>query len=126
MNISQKEVSSVVDNLCVFLKIFDEASKCLQSPLPKPKNGIGSTKSKGNLFAQYYNDIIEQPNIQICFSSRFNNNYCFLFIKNFQLHGNQFILEEIVNLNHREIYHLYKNLFYVANKWKLIESNYHV
>ena len=47
-------------------------------------------------------------------------------LKKFEIHGNQFILTEIVNLNHREYHHLYKNRYYVANKCEIIESNYHV
>ena len=44
----------------------------------------------------------------------------------FELHGNQFILTEIVDLNKREIIHLNKNRYYVANKFEIIESNYNV
>ena len=47
-------------------------------------------------------------------------------VKNFELHGNQFICTEIVDHNHREIHHLYKNRFYVANNGELIESKYDV
>ena len=36
-----------------FSQNFDETSKCLQIPLPKPRIEIGSTKSTDNLFAQY-------------------------------------------------------------------------
>ena len=82
---------------------------------------------KNNLFAHYYNDIIEHPNRQIRLSFRFgNNSSCVFFIKKFKLHGNQFILTEIVNLNHREIHHLYKSRYYVANKCEIFESNYDV
>ena len=125
VNISKRELTSLVDSLRVFLKTFDDASKCVQIPLPKPKVEIGSTKSKDNLFAHYYNDIIELPNRQNRLSFRFgNNNSCVFSIKMFELHGNQFILPGIVNLNHREIQHLYKNRYYVAIKCKLTESNY--
>ena len=65
VNISERELSSVVDNSRKFHKAFDKASKSLQIPLPKSKVEIGSTKSKHNLFANYYNDIIEHPNRQI-------------------------------------------------------------
>ena len=44
---------------------FDQASKCIQIPLPKPKVEIGSTKSKNKLFAHYCNDIIEHPSRKI-------------------------------------------------------------
>ena len=127
VNISKKELTCLVDNLRDFLKTFDQASKCIQIPLPKPKVDIGSTKSKDNLFAHHYNDIIEHPNRQIRLSFRFeNNNSCVFSLKKFELHGNQFILTKIVNLNHRENYHFYKNRYYVANRCEIIESNYNV
>ena len=127
VNISKNELTCLVNNLRDILKPFDQASKCIQIPLPKPKVEIGSTKSKVNLFAHYYHDIIEHPNRQICLSLRFgNNNSCVFFLKKFELQGNQFILAEIVNLNYREIHHLYKNGYYVANKCEKIESNYNV
>ena len=64
VTISRGEFTCLVDNLRNFLKTFDQASKCIQIPLPKPKVEIVYTKSKDNLFAQYYNDIIEHPNRQ--------------------------------------------------------------
>ena len=127
MNISKRELTYLVDSQRDFLKTFDHASKCIQVPLPKPKVEIGSTKSKDNLFDHSYNDIIEHLNRQIRSLLRFGNNNCCVFsTKKFELHGNQFILTEIVNLNHREIHHLYKNRYYVANKCEIIESNYDV
>ena len=65
MNISKRELTSLVDNLRDFLKIFDHSRKCIQTPLPKHKVEIASTKSEDNLFAQYYNNIIERPSRQI-------------------------------------------------------------
>ena len=62
MNISKRENTCLIDNLRDFLKIFDQASKCIQIPLPKPKVKVGSTKSTKNLVAHYYNEIL---NIQI-------------------------------------------------------------
>ena len=44
VTISKKGLSSVVDSLRDFLKIFDQASKCLHVPFSKPKVEIGSTK----------------------------------------------------------------------------------
>ena len=127
VNISKRELTCLVNNLRDFLKTFDQASKCIKIPLPKPKVEIGCTKSKDNILAHYYNDIIEQPNRQTRLSFRFGNNKSrVFFLKKFELHGNQFILKEIVNLNHREIYHLYKNRYYVANKCEIVESNYNV
>ena len=110
MNISKKELTCLVDNLRDFLKTFDQASKCIQIPLPKHKVEIGSTKSKYNLFAHHYTDIIEHPNRQIRLSFRLENNKSSVFsLKKFELRGNQFVLTEIVNRNHREIHHLYKS-----------------
>ena len=110
VNISKRELTCLVDNLRDFLKTFDQASKCIQNPLPKPKVEIGSTTSKDNLVVHHYNDVIQHPNRQICSSFRFgNNNSCVFSLKRFELQGNQFILTEIVNLNHREIHHLIKN-----------------
>ena len=127
VNISKRELTCLVDNLRDFFKTFDQASKCIQVPQPKPKVEIGSTKSKDNLFAHHYNDIIEHPNRRIRLSFRFgNNNSCVFSLKKFEVHGNQFILTEIVNLNHRETHQLYKNRYYVANKCEINESNYNV
>ena len=127
VNISKRELTCLVDNLRDFFNTFDQASKCIQIPLPKPKVEIGSTKSKDNLFTHHYNDIIEHPNRQIRLSFRFgNNNSCVFSLKKFELHFNQFVLREIVNLNYRETHHLYKNRYYVANKCEITESNYNV
>ena len=71
MNISKKELTCLVDSLRDFLKTFDQASKCIQVPLPKPKVEIGPTKSRDNLFVHYYNDIIEHPIRQIRLSFLF-------------------------------------------------------
>ena len=127
VKLSKRELTCLVDNLRVFLKTFYQASKRIQIPLPKPEVEIRSTLSQDNLFAHYYNDTIEHPNRQIRLSFRFgNNNSCVFSIKKFELHGNQFILTEIVSLNHREIHQLYKNRYYVANKCETNESKYNV
>ena len=127
VNISKKKLTCLVDILRDFRKTFAKASKCIQTPLLKPKVEIGSTKSKDNLFAHYYKDIIEHPNRQVRLSFRFGeNNSCVFSIKKFELHGNQFIFTEIGDRSDREIHHLYKNRYYVANKCEIIESNYDV
>ena len=100
---SIRELNCLDDSLRDFFKTYDHASKCLQIPLSKPKVEIVSTKSKDNPVAHYYNDIIEHPNRKIRLSLRFENNIsCVFSIKKFELHGNQFVRTEIVNLNHRE------------------------
>ena len=62
--ISKKELTCLFDNLRDLLRTFDQASKCLQIPLPKPKVGFGSTKSKDNLFKKY-STLHDQP-IHVC------------------------------------------------------------
>ena len=87
VNISKRKLTSLVGSLRDFRKTFDHASKCIQIPLPMPKIAIGSTKSKDNPFAHYYNDIIEHLKRQIRLSFRFgNNNSCVFSIKKFELH----------------------------------------
>ena len=123
VNLSKRKLTCLIDNLRDFLKIFDEDSKCIQIPLSKRNFEIGSTKSKDIPFAHYYNDIIEHPSRHIRLSFRFgNNNSCVFSIKKFELHGNHFILTEMVNLNHCEIHHLYKNRYYVANKCEMCSA----
>ena len=119
-----KKISSLDDSLRDFLKTFDRTSKCLHIPLPKPKIEIWSTKSKDNLFAPFYECIIEHPNKQIRFSFWFgNNSFCVFSVKKFELHGDQFVLAEGVNVNHREIYNLYRNPYYAAIQCEIFESN---
>ena len=89
VNISKRELTCLVDNLRDSLKSFDQAGKCIQISSPKPKVEIGYTKSKYNLFAHHFNDIIEHPNRQIHLKFRFeNNNSCVFSLKKFELHGN--------------------------------------
>ena len=71
VNISKRERACLVESLLDFLEIFDQASKCIQIPPPKPKVDVGSTKSKDILYAHYYNDMIDHPNRQIRLSFRF-------------------------------------------------------
>ena len=124
VNISKRKLTSLVDSLRIFLRTFDHASKCIQIPLRKPRVEIGYTKWKYNLFAYYYNDILEHPNRQIRLQFRFGNKTsCVFSIKKFELRGNQFNFREIVNLNHCENHHFYKNRRYVANKCEIIERN---
>ena len=107
VKISKRELTPLVDSLREFFKTFDHASKVIQIPLPISKLGIGATKSKDNLFAHYFKDINDYPNRQLCLLFRFgNNNSCVFSIKKFELHGNEFILTEIVNNNQDEIHHL--------------------
>ena len=84
------------ESLRDFLKTFDQASKCIQIPLPKSKVEIGSIKSKDNLFVHYYNDIIEHPNRPIRLSFRFgNNNSCVFSMKNLNYTAVIFFLQKL-------------------------------
>ena len=127
VNISKRELISLVDSLRDFLQTFDNASKCIQISLTKPKVEIGSTNSKDNRFAHYYNDVVEHPNRQISLSFRFGiNTSCVFSIKKSELHGNQFIITETVKFIHPEFHHLYKNGYYVSNNFEITEGNYDV
>ena len=127
VNISERKLISLVDSLCDFLINFNHANKCIQIPLPKPKSEIRSTKSKDILFLHYYNDIIEHSARQVCSWFRFeNNNSCVFSIEKFGLHGNQFFLTEIFTLNYCKIHHLYRNRYYIAEKFEVIGQNYDV
>ena len=127
VNISKRELTCLVDSLRDLLKTFDHAGKGIQSPLPKPKVEMGSTKPIDNLSAHYSNEIIEHPKRQIRLSFRFGNKKsCVFSIQKFELHGNQYIFTEIVNLNQCKFHHLYKKRYYVTNKCELIEINYNV
>ena len=128
MNISERELSSLVDSLRDLPKLFDKASKCLQIPLPIPKNEIETTKSKDNLFTHLYNDIIEHSNRQIrlllCFG---NNNSCVFCIKNFELtmtkkdasRSNKLLLQNsFFNLLSQKINHFFQlPAFYLVHQW---------
>ena len=127
MSLCKRKFSSVVDSLHDFLNNFEEASKCLQYHLTKPKVEIEYTNSKDNLFAHYCDDIIEHPKRQIRLSFRFgNNNFCVFSIEKSELHDNQFVRSEIFSVNFRDIHHLRKTGYNVANKYEIIESNYDV
>ena len=103
------------------VKAYDQTNKVSQVPLPKPKFEIAFTKAKDELFSHCYKDVVEHLNRQIRLSSRFDKNKtCVSSIKKLEHYGDQFILTEAVNLGYREIKHLYKNRYYVANKCEII------
>ena len=119
--------SSSVESLQDFLETFDKATKCLQTPLPRPEMEIGSTKSKNKLFVQKNRDVIQHPHRQICLSFPVgHNNSCVFSIQKFGLRGNQLILTEVFNFNYCESHHLYKNRSYLANKCESNWTNYDV
>ena len=84
VNISKKEIESLIDSLDEFLKAFDQANKVSQIPLPKPKFEIGFTKAKDELFCHCYKDIVQHLNRQIRLSFRFEKKKtCVFSIKKF-------------------------------------------
>ena len=123
VNNSKKELTCLVDNLRDFLKTFDQAIKCIQIPLPKPKVEIGSTKSKNNLFTHHYNDIFEHPNRQVRLSFRIGNkNSCVFSLKSLNYRAINLFLRKFSTLPIVK----FKNRYYAANKNEIIESNYNV
>ena len=127
VSISKNEIEPLFDGFGELLKVFDQANKVSQIPLPKSKFEIGFTKAKGELFSHCYKDIVEHLNRQIRLSFRFQKNKtCVFSIKKLEHNGDQFVLTEVVNLGYREIKHLYVNRFFVAYKCNSFESNYNV
>ena len=71
VSLSKNEIECLLDGLGEFLKVFDQANKLPQIPLPKPKFEIGFTKAKDEPFSQCYKDIVVHLNRQIRLSFRF-------------------------------------------------------
>ena len=90
VSISKKDIETLLDSLGGFLKVFDQANKVSQIPLPKPKFEIGFTKAKGQLFSHCYKDIVEHLNRQSRLSLRFEKNKtCVFSIKKLEHYGDQ-------------------------------------
>ena len=127
VSVSLKELAAILNTLRQFLKQYDKAVKFPLYPLPKPKQEIGFTLFKDELFAHYFQDIKEHCNRQIRLSFRFERNKeCCFSIKKFQIVGEQNVLTEIINLRHCEVYSLYKNRYYIASKCGIVDSNYDI
>ena len=111
VSVSLKELAALLNTLRHFLKQYDTTVKFpALYPLPKPKQEIGFTLIKDELYAHFFQDIKEDCNRQIRLSFRFERNKeCCFSIKNFKIVGEQNVLTEIINLRHCEVYSLYKN-----------------
>ena len=125
--LSPKENSLVWSTVCVI------CSNLLRKQASVYKLHHGSPKLRLDLQNQKKNFlfIFEKisMNIQIdkfVYRSDLKTTISVFFQQKFELRDNQFKLTEIINLNHRETHHLYKNRCYVANKCEKIESNYDV
>ena len=126
ISICKEEFESLLDRLGECLKVFDQAKKRSQFPLPKPTIEIGFTKAEGELFSLCYKDIVKPLNRKFRLSSRFEKNKtCVFSIKMFEHYGDQFILTEVINLDYRKIKHVYKNWFFLLTS-DIFEGNYKV
>ena len=128
VSVSLKELAAISNTLRQFSKQYDKTVRFpALYPLPKPKQEIGFTLSKHELFALYFQDIKEQCNRQIRLSFRFERNKeCCFFIKKFQIVGEQNFLTEIINLRHFEVHSLYKNRYCIASKSGIFDRNYDI
>ena len=128
MSVSLKELAAILNTLRQFLKQYDKTVKFpALYPLSKPKQEIGFTLFKDELFAHYFQDINEHCNRQIRLSVRFErNNECCFSIKKFQINGEQNVLKEIINLRHGEVHSLYRNRYCIASNCGIIDSNYNI
>ena len=90
--------------------------------------GICSTLSNNHFFAHCYKFIREHPNSQLRSSFRFEhkNNTCVFSIKKFVFHRNQLIAAEIFNINHYEVFSLYKNRYVIGYKCGFFGGNYDI
>ena len=87
VSVSLKELAAILNTLRQFLKQYDKTVKFpALYPLPKPKQEIGFTLFKDELFAHYFQDIKEHCNRQIRPSFRFERNKeCFFPSKSLKL-----------------------------------------
>ena len=128
VSLSLKEPAAILNTLRQFLKQYDKTVKFpALHPLTKPKQEIGFTLFKDELFAHYFQDIKEYCNRQIRLSFRFERNReCCFSIKKFEIVGEQNVLTETINVRHCEVYSLYKNCYYIASKCGIFDSNYDI
>ena len=127
-SVSLKELAAILNTLGQFLKQYDKTVKFpALYPLPKPKQQIGFTLFKDELFENYFQDIKKHCIRQIRLSFRFERKKkCCFSIKKFQIVGEQNILTEIINLRHCEVHSLYKNSYYIASKSRIFDSSYDI
>ena len=125
VSVSLRELAAILNTLRQFLKQYDKAVKFpALYPLPKPKQEIGFTIFKDELFSHYFQGIKEHCNRQILRIER--NKECCFCIKKFQIVGEQNVLTEIFNLRHFEVHSFYENRFYIASKCGIFDSNYDI
>ena len=123
-----KENSVVSSTVCAsFSKLLIKVASAYRFPYrsPKLRLDLQNQKSISLLITITISLNMQIDKIVYPFDLE-KNNSCIFSIKKFELHGNHFILTEIVRLDHREIHYLCKNRYYVANKCQIIESIYDV
>ena len=128
MSVSLKELAAILDTLRQFLKQHDKAVKfsALYS-LPKPKQEIGFTLFKDELFAHNFQDIKEHCNRQTRRFFRFERiKQCCFSIKKFQIVGEQNVPTEIINLRHCKVHSFYKYRYYNSSKYGVFDSNFDI
>ena len=128
VSVSLEELAAFLNTLRQFLKHYDKTVNFpALHPLPKPKQEIGFTLFKDELFAHYFQHIKEHCNRQIRLSFRFERHKeCCFSIKKFKIVGEENFLTEIINLRHCEVHSLYKNCYYIASKCGILDSNYEI
>ena len=127
VNISKRELTSLVDSLRDSLKVFDHTSKCIQIPLPKPKADMDLKSQKTiSLLITVTISLDIQIDTFVYRSELETTVFAYCPSKSLHYLAVSFFLLEIVNLSIREILHLYKNRYCVANKCEIVESNYDV
>ena len=110
--VSLKKIAAFLNTLRQFLKQDDKTVKfpALHSFF-KPKQEIGFTSFKDEMFAHYFQDLKQHCNRQIRLSSRFKRNKeCCFSIKKFQTVGQHNVLTEIFNLRHCEVHSFYTKI----------------
>ena len=128
VSVSLKKLAAIMNTLRQFVKQCDKAVKFpALYTLTKPKQQIGFTLFKDELFALFFQDIKEHCNRQIRLSFRFERNKeCCFSIKKFQIVGEQNVLTEIINLRHCDLHSLCKNRYYIASKCGIIDRSYDI
>ena len=128
VSVSLEELAAILNTPRPFLKQYGKIVKFpALFPLHKPKQEIGFTLFKDELFSHHFQDIKEHCNRQIRLSFRFDRNKgCCFSIKTFQNVGEQNVLTEIINLRHCEVHRFYKNRYYIASKCGIFDSNYDI
>ena len=131
----EKEVSVLLDELAAILntlrQFLKQNDKAVKFPaihhLPKPKQEIGFTLFKDELFAHHFQENKEHSNRHIRLPFRFERikEFCFS-IRKFQIVSEQNVLTEIINLRHCEVHRYYKNLYYIASKCGMFDSHYYI